>query len=370
MKKILILLMMGCFVFVNAQDDTLLYNNFDIELFSVVDSSLDYSATNSVNVTNSGWEIYSDNYAPISSSLTNGNEGFSYYDELLWRNWHISPYIVSRDTVLQGDSTVYNDSISNGLRSFSWVTPADSVLNILLSPNVWIGGDSSRFRWKSMPVQGPRHQDGYQVYVLRGGGYQILSIPFANLEPDFVMKRMSIFNGSPDTTIKSLSYLEHNFGYYPSNEGVMHTQYTLPKADSLGHVDSTRQHPFMQEFELDLSHIKEEFIQVLFVHNSYDNVGIVLDDILILGSGSVGQFEINNNSVKLFPNPSTNFVKIELGNDQPLQANIISVNGNKIKHIVLNGTSNIDVTSLQPGYYLVEIIGEYGRYSGSFIKKI
>jgi hypothetical protein len=357
--------------FANAQNDTLLYNGFDKMIYSVgqTDTVLNYKAINDSNTIGSSWFTYADNPARISSNLTTGEESNPYFDAELWRSWHISPYTVLSDTIkIEKDSSIVLEIKNNGIRSFSWISPKDKIFNVLLSPNVWIGGDSSLLRWKSMPLQGPRHQDGYQVFIIRHGGKDPLTIDFNSIAPSFEMKRMDVSNGSPDTNIKSLAYLENNFGFYPQN-GVMHTNYKLYGPDTTGFVDSTIQIVSMQEFELNLSHIKDEFIQVAFVHNSYDNVGIVLDDILILGSGTVGTMEIQKKSMHLFPNPSTKFVRVVLGNDIPLVANVFTSNGQVLKTINLKGSCEINVSEYKKGYYIIEIIGEKGRYSARFMKK-
>ena len=352
----------------NAQNDTLLYNGFDYYKNSSTDGLIDYEETNNLNISFQGWEIYSDNFAPLNPYLANSLKDSEYYDEQIFRNWHVAKYTLQTDTISDGDSTIYEITLVHGLRSFSWVAPPDSVLNILLSPNVWIAGDSSVLRWKSMPMQGPRHQDGYQVYIIEGGGKQAVTLPLGNIEPDFVMKRMSVLNGYPDTTNNSFAYIEKNFGFYPEN-GVMHTNYIPRQLDSDGEVDSAYQHVFMQEFEINLSHIRDKYIQVAFVHNSYDNYGIILDDILILGSGALGNEEIKNNKVRLSPNPSINHLEIELGSDVPLIVDIFDISGKFIESIRLKGSNQIDVSKYRPGYYLIKVTGQKDYYSATFIKK-
>ena len=371
MKRILFLFLFLVLFLANAQNDTLLYNGFDKKIYTVGqrDTVLNYQATNDSNTIGASWFTYADNPVKISSNITSGEESNLYFDAELWKSWHISPYTFLSDTIkIEQDSSIVLELKNNGIRSFSWISSADSIFNVLLSPNVWIGGDSSLLRWKSMPFQGPRHQDGYQVFIIRQGGKDPLTIDFEAIVPSFEMKRMDLSNGSPDTNIKSLAYLENNFGFYPKT-GVMHTNYTLHDPDSAGFVDSTIQIARMQEFELNLSHIKDEFIQVAFVHNSYDNVGIVLDDILILGSGTVSTREIKNKSVHLFPNPSTEFVHVGLGDDIPLVANVFTLNGQFLETINLKGSCRIDVSEYKLGCYIIEIIGAKGRYSGRFIKK-
>jgi len=371
MKILLFPLLLLSVFFLNAQDDTLLYNGFDKKEydFRLTDTVFNYQATNDSNTIGLDWFTYAANPKKISSNLTFGEENNPYFNAELWKSWHISSYIFFTGTIqTEEDSFVDVEIYNQGISSFSWVDPVDSIFNVLLSPNVWIGGDSSILRWKSMPLQGPRHQDGYEVFIIRGGGQKPLFIDFDAIQPSFIMKRMDVSNGYPDTSITSLAYLEKNYGFYPEN-GTMHTNYLLQDSDSIGFIDSTIQIPSMQEFELNLSHITDEFIQVAFVHNSYDNVGIVLDDILILGTGTVSRNEIPNNSLRLFPNPSTNFVNIELVNDILLGANVFTINGQFIEAINFKGSSQIDVSGYKKGYYLIEITGETGRYSASFIKK-
>ena len=88
------------------------------------------------------------------------------------------------------------------------------------------------WRGRSIPYQGPRHQDGYQVFIIRGGGQNPLSVILTRW-PTFEMKRMDVSNGSPDTNI-IVSILRKDFGFTP---GMNNANYILKEADSTVFVD-------------------------------------------------------------------------------------------------------------------------------------
>ena len=68
--------------------------------------------------------------------------------------------------------------------------------------------------------------------------------------------------------------------------------------------------------------------------------------------------DISSNYFKIYPNPTTDFVNIE-GSQQVLLANLFDINGRKIKSI--NTQNPIDVSGLQKGVYLLNIIMENGN---------
>lgn len=332
-----------------AQNDTLLYLGLTDILLLDADLSPNPALTTEAEL--SGWKMFSDERT-ISAELTNGEENSIWYEEGLWKGWHKIPYIDVLDTTFVGTDSIKVDTTNNfGLRAFSWYQTPNKANNLLLSPDVFISDNMAKLTWRSMPLQGPRHQDGYKVFVLEGGGLNAGDVQVGVLNPDFEMQSMDVTNGSPSQAITSLSFLQNNFPFLPVS-GTPHTRYTLPDTNEFGNVDSTRQQPFMQEFELDLSGYSG-FIQVAFYHDAYDNNGIILDDILITGNGSVGVEEELSQSINVFPNPVRNQLHIRNTNPGLVTSYELFSLAGKLITTYPGGIKTVDVSTVQQGSYLL-----------------
>lgn len=370
--KLLFVLVLG-FLIGKSQDDTLLINEFSILAYDDTvltngDTAFVFNLkeSNKANVEYQDWQNFSE-MAALANDVTDGSEDYIWFDDQVWRKWHIIPYIESIDTMIGGDTVVF-DTISNfGIRSFSWLEGSSPATSILMTPPVFLEDNTSRLFWESMPLQGPRHQDGYKVFVLDGGLNDPEFTDFNSLSYEFAMKELDVSNSSPLSTLTSLAELENDFGFIPY-DGVNHTQYSLPDTNELGDVDSTRQHPFMQQFELDLSSYSG-FIQIAFVHDSYDNNGIVLDNILIKGTGSIGVSKVRKGSLKVYPNPVSDKLFIENTNDfLNSVVQIFDIEGRLVLSEKLKRYSGIDLTAVEAGQYIVKILSDNTVYTQTFTK--
>ncbi len=366
MKNLIFLLVFLSAAFANCQNDTLLYVSFDSvatdaqqKVLPIPTNNLDLSGWG--NLTWLGSEIKSD-----IKDLSN-----NWFDNDLWKKWHKTPYIEAIDTI-NGTTITYDTIVNVGLRSFSWFEYEDQALSVLLSPPVWISDNTAKLKWKSMPIQGPRYQDGYKVYVLSGNSHKVNSTDPTNYTPSFIMKEMDNSSVVPSENDSSLAKIYNENGFIPFS-GVMHTRYTIPEPTSTGLIDSSRQNPFMQEFEIDLSnHLG--YIQILFFHDSNDDVGIILDDILITGTGTLGTKKLSAKSITSFPNPAKNTINFNIKDVTNYKyIKVYSIVGElvliKKEGLSNKGKISIDINNLSPGIYQVEIIDEKNRYFGKFSKK-
>ena len=77
-----------------------------------------------------------------------------------------------------------------------------------------------------------------------------------------------------------------------------------------------------------------------------------------------------NNRLKIFPNPATHFLSIELpkSSTQPIEINIYDLQGKLMSHQILSDRESIDLHGFPTGMYLVKaVIGEQ-VYSSKFVK--
>lgn len=84
-------------------------------------------------------------------------------------------------------------------------------------------------------------------------------------------------------------------------------------------------------------------------------------------SVSIAEFE--NNNIKLYPNPCTNYINIAL-EDQNSETEIVIINlqGNIVFQKKINLSKVIDVSFLKNGIYVIKIINKNNIYKGKFTK--
>ncbi len=364
MKKLLFLLAIVSVSIANAQNDTLLYVGFDSvatdaqqKIVPIPTSELDLAGWG--NLTWLGSEIETDLKDPTND----------WFENDLWKKWHKIPYIESIDTT---SGPTYDTIVNVGLRSISWFEDEDQALSVLLSPPIWLEDNTGKLTWKSMPSQGPRYQDGYKVYILNGNTHDVNATDPTNYTPVFIMKEMDNSSIVPSVDDSSLAKINNENGFIPL-AGVMHTRYTLPAASSTGLIDSSRQNPFMQEFEIDLSSYSGH-IQILFFHDSNDDNGIIIDDILVKGNGALSTNNLDRKPIVSFPNPANNTITFDIKEATSYQQiKVYSITGElvliKENGVSNNGQISIDINNLSPGIYQVEISDKTNKYFGKFSKK-
>ncbi len=81
----------------------------------------------------------------------------------------------------------------------------------------------------------------------------------------------------------------------------------------------------------------------------------------------VGIEDVVFSEVKLSPNPVSNFLRINT-RIQNAMAEIISIDGKAVSSQALAGTNSVDVSSLQPGVYVLRLTGSNGVGQSRFVK--
>jgi hypothetical protein len=87
-----------------------------------------------------------------------------------------------------------------------------------------------------------------------------------------------------------------------------------------------------------------------------------------LGGATLGSNVENITEITIYPNPVSDILKINFDRNDIQRINIMSVSGQILKTIS-ESVSDIDVSSLSSGIYLLEIISKNGRHIQKFIKK-
>lgn len=107
--------------------------------------------------------------------------------------------------------------------------------------------------------------------------------------------------------------------------------------------------------------------QLRFVHDNTEGVAYI-DNIKIYNQAmlSVSNSTVNNNTVRVYPNPATDFIKIS-SSGKIKSIEVYDSVGKKVEATLKN--DRVDVTSLNAGLYWVNIKTDGEKFSEKFIKK-
>ncbi len=247
------------------------------------------------------------------------------------------------------------DSSNTVLASNSWLQgEADGAENWLISPRIHIQDNQAMLYWKSAPFQLPRYLDGYQVLVSTTD----------NIETSFTdtLAVFAEFDGNLTTNFEDTAT-------YVFTSGIMHTALEYDSADVTRHTG------VLQQWEASLADYEGQNIFIAFRHRSDDDNLLSIDDILVLGTGSVGINEqAETAGFNIYPNPITDeaavVLEYELTERARVSYSILSMDGRLISegngHIQMAGAqrSQIDVSSLAAGTYVVNL-----RINGSVLSE-
>jgi hypothetical protein len=325
MKNLLIVGVLSCAVFsAKGQNDTLLYENFD------VDPTANYVLFNSGNDT--VWVNFD------ADALPDGNGRP--------QEWFYSP---------GGFATV--DSVDACLFSSSWLAnflPGNR--NWLITPPIEIVDANASLSWNAAPRQTPRYVDGYSVLVSTSD----------NFEASFT-----------DTLFQAAQYLTgtgNDWSMYTFSPGFVHGldgTYIEYDGDSGAFVG------VLQPFSASLAQYSGQTIYIAFLHDADDDNLISIDDILITGTLlGVKENELTS-GLNVYPNPASEKIELSytLASSSPVTADIYDAKGSKVmsvnRGIQIAGAQKlaIDVRGLAAGTYSVKINAAGTSATSRFVKK-
>jgi len=305
-----------------AQNDTLLYENFD------VDPTASYVLFPSGNDT--GWVDYDFDAQPDQ----NGRP----------QNWFWNPVAFGT-----------NDT-TGCIFSSSWFTAPAQCLNYLVTPPVYIADANAVLHWRAAPRQTPLYLDGYKIIVSTTDNFEYSYMDTIYTAAEYVSGQAS--NGG-------------NFSLYTFSPGFIHGEdSTYIEYDG----DSARFVGLLRPFSVSLSQFAGQTIYIAFYHDAFDDNLIAVDDILVTGTIPVGIAESHAESnVSVLPNPVSD--KLVIKYNLPVSSQVISrvsdMNGRVVKEIPggfqIKGSQeiSISVADLAPGNYDLSIIaGKKVLHSG------
>lgn len=117
--------------------------------------------------------------------------------------------------------------------------------------------------------------------------------------------------------------------------------------------------------DLSLKGFNDDSVYVAFVNKTNNGYKLYVDDIHIWKEDPASLIEVTNiNTVDVFPNPSTDFIKISTI-DAFKSATIYSLNG---QEILTSTNQKIDVHALENGVYFISIATSKGIVTVRFVK--
>ncbi|MEP7171483.1 MAG: T9SS type A sorting domain-containing protein [Bacteroidota bacterium] len=301
--------------FAKAVNDTLLYENFDID------------PTAAYQLYNTGSDLIWVDLDADQQTDANGQPG----------NWFWSP------------SSFGTPDSTGCLFSSSWFSSPAQCLNYLMTPPIPIADATSILSWKSAPRQTPYYLDGYKVLVSTSDNFEASFTDTLFIAAEYTGGAST--NGG-------------NFSLYTFSPGFIHgldSTYVEYDANS----DSARQVGDLRPFNVSLAQYVGQTIYIAFLHDSYDDNLIAIDDILVTGNNQVGVAEIQNEKkLSVMPNPASD--KIEVNYNLPVTSEIIAriydMKGMLVKEIQvgmqIKGNQKIflDVSDLSSGNYNLSLI--------------
>ena len=309
---------------VNAQGDTLLYENFDVD-------------------PTAGWALF--------------NSG----NDTTWVNYDFDglPDANARPQLWFWSSGAFADvdSVDGCLFSSSWLNaPTMLNRNYLITPPIQIVDANAVLSWSSAPRQTPRYVDGYTVMVSTTD----------NIESSFT-----------DTIFEAAEYISgsgNDWSTYVFSNGFVHGldgTYIQFDADSAAFLGA------LQPFSVSLAQFSGQTIYITFFHDSDDDNLIAVDDILVTGT-VVGVNEgPTENGLTIFPNPASDKIELSylLKSTSPVFAEIFDIKGarvlsvNRGMQIAGSQKLTIDVRSLSAGTYNVKLNVAGSVITSVFVKQ-
>lgn len=327
MRKILLVLTLVLVTPFAMSQDTLLYENFD------VDPTMNFLPFPSGN--DQVWV----NYDEDGLVDANGRP----------QEWYWS----------DGGGFATVDTADDCLLSSSWLQgflPGNR--NWLMTPPLQIVDATAMLSWSSAPRQTPLYLDGYVVLISNTD----------NIETSFT-----------DTLFEAAQFLAgsgNDFSAYTFSPGFVHgldgTYIEFdPTADSSRFIGEQR--PFSES----LSAYAGQTIYIAFLHNSDDDNLVSIDDILVTGTMFTGITENNADiGLNVYPNPAENIVEVsyELKSTSPVRYSIFDISGKlveqEVRGLQIAGMQkmSIDVSGLAAGQYSIAIEHASGRSTANFVK--
>lgn len=329
MKKILLsffLVSLGVFSF--AQNDTLLFEDFQAASFPNIQVNAPNGSTNETT----NWYNFDEDQLPDGSPSNRPGE------------WFLTlPFATADEFTSNGDSNVV-------LTSNSWSNVNQYTLNWLITPKIQVNGPTT-LSWKSAPRQTPLYLDGYRVLISTTDNY----------ETSFT----TVLFDAAEYISAPGSFADSSFSNYTFSSGFVHGQdgtYIQYEGDSARFIGELR------PFSVSLNAYVGQSVYIAFLHRTMDDNLISIDDILVTGVATSIKEEEKEFKLGAFPNPASNMITLNytLPKTSAIDVMVYDFNGklvdNKFIGVQIAGKQSIsyNVANLANGEYSFVIRSSFG----------
>lgn len=121
-----------------------------------------------------------------------------------------------------------------------------------------------------------------------------------------------------------------------------------------------------KNISVDISEFAGQEVQLVFRHYECTDIAFIgLDDVEVNVEGKMEASRVNKNLVSIYPNPTSDFIKVQNVKDLQL-VRIFDMSGKKVKE---TSSADIDIRNLSNGQYILNIYSGNEVMSRKFIKK-
>jgi hypothetical protein len=71
--------------------------------------------------------------------------------------------------------------------------------------------------------------------------------------------------------------------------------------------------------------------------------------------------------IKIYPNPTSSYITIELPNNEKTKGSLYSTNGEKIFEFEASKKARLQIDNIKPGTYLIQVVAKNKTYQTSII---
>ncbi|MCO6480938.1 MAG: T9SS type A sorting domain-containing protein [Phaeodactylibacter sp.] len=217
-----------------------------------------------------------------------------------FQSWYISLDFGSPDTIPPADSNFVAASVS-------WMEdPSVQNYNWMILPPLQLVDGQATLSWKSAPFQGPRYMDGYTVVASTEE-----VDPFFGTYTDTLFQAAQMLTPLPDGAydIDGGALEVDSFLWSP---GYIHADgFTIMEYfDWDGSSDAYD--PLLEPHTISLADYAGQTVYIAFLHDSFDDNIISVDDILVRGNlvGSAEEADEARLRWVTYPNPVDNYLNV------------------------------------------------------------
>jgi len=321
-----------------AQNDTLLYENFDVDPTGNPNwfNSAPFNITGDLN-----WYNYdADGLADQSGS---GRPGEWYHTDF-------------------GFADV--DTTDGCMLSNSWTLDAvNPVKNYLITPSILIIDTNATVSWASAPRQTPRYLDGYAVVVSTT----------TNDESQFTD---TLFRAGENEGWSSTPTDSTFSQYYFQPTGPSVFIHGLDGTYVEYHGDSIRLIGVQRPFSASLAAYSGQSIYIAFIHLTYDDNLLSIDDILVKGTSVNSVNDVTQDAMQLYayPNPAAKNINLNftIAKASGVTIRICDVLGNELLKQNLNSISGkysfpVSIEKFSAGTYYYTVTSGSGNSTNKFV---